>query len=73
MTITLHDLTVEAITTTPDHYDVTSIRDLDGHNVPATPELLDEIEALLDAEAQARRFDDAWLDCEMPHLLMPLF
>ena len=69
MTLQLHHLTVTA-DVGPDHYEVTSVTDADGHDVRATPEMLDQIEQAIEDRLLTEVYDEACWNCEMPHLEM---
>lgn len=69
MTIQFNNLTIEA-DVQDGRYEVTSARDEAGQPALVSPALLDEIEAAIEDELQAAAYDEAWLNCEMPHLMM---
>ena len=77
MTIQLNDLTAEFELTTDrngrDRYEITAVTDPSGTNVPTSPELLDQIEEAIEDHLLCERFEEAYCNGEVPHLLMRLF
>ena len=56
-----------------DRYEITSVTDPSGMNVPTSPELLDQIEEAIEDHLLCERFEEAYCNGEVPHLLMWLF
>lgn len=72
MTVIVSNLTVTATEKTrggTQHFEVSTVTNEHGDEVPVTPGLLDEIEKVLEAEAQAAQWEDDYWNCEVPHLM----
>ena len=77
MKIQLNDLTAEFELTTDrdgsERYEITAVTDPSGTGVPASPDLLDQIEEAIEEHLLCERFEEAYCNGEVPHLLMQLF
>ena len=77
MKIQFNDLTAEFELATDrngsERYEVTSVTDASGTNVPTSPDLLDQIEEAIEDHLLCERFEEAYCNGEVPHLLMRLF